>query len=152
MRLLLLIMIAIFPAKLAADTPGPGGWESACKKAYCAFRKTLAFVDSNDPFALVELLIDVDSGESSFVITTPIGISLAPGVRLITGGQDWTVPFKVCYQDGCRATLTIDGADLSLLLQNETLEIRYMNFGEKRPISASLPLDGLVTAISRGNR
>ena len=152
MRLKYLILLVLFPTLSMAQGNGGNNWESACESEFCAFRKTLAFVDTNDTFALVELLINVDSGESSFVVTTPLGINMTPGVRLITGGRDWTIPFRVCYQDGCRATLTIDGADLSKLLQNQTLEIRYLRFGEKRPVSATLPLDGLVTTISKGNR
>lgn len=151
MRLILLFLLVFSPLLSGARAAAGSQWESACESEFCAFRKTLAFVDSKDPFALVELLIDVESGESSFVVTTPLGINVTPGVRLITAGQDWTVPFRVCYADGCRATLTINGADLSLLLQNDTLEIRYLRFGEKRPVAASLPLDGLVTTISQGS-
>lgn len=150
MRLLTLVFALLAAAPAMTQETKRVGWESACESEYCAFRKTLAFVDTKDPFALVEILIDIESGESSFVITTPLGISLSPGVRLITEGRDWTVPFRVCYADGCRATLTINGEDLSYLLQNGALEIRYRPFGEKRPVAATLPLDGLVTTISNG--
>jgi len=113
------------------------------------FRKTLQFVGAKSAFALFEILIDVTTGEASIVLTTPLGVALQPGVRISVEGREWYAPLKVCYADGCRATVEISNQDLALLLQKQSMDLRYIPFGGDAPISANLPLSGLVAAISR---
>lgn len=126
-----------------------GNWLSDCEENFCVFRKTLSFSGATSAFALFEILIDISTGEASMVLTAPLGVALQPGVRIIVDGHEWLAPLKVCYTDGCRATIEIDNDDLALLLQKPSMDIRYIPFGSDDPISAVLPLNGLIAAISR---
>ncbi len=148
-RLSILLLAVFLSLPASAQQLTPGDWSSDCDDDYCVFRKTLIFAGENSPFALFEILIDVSNGEASFVLTAPLGVALQPGVRITVEGQEWFAPLKVCYADGCRATVEISNADLALMLQRQTMELRYIPFGSDNPISASLPLNGLVAAISR---
>lgn len=136
-------------APTQAEQVAPGNWESDCEDEYCVFRKTLNFSGADSAFALFEILIDVTSGEASIVLTAPLGVALQPGVRIIVDGREWFAPLKVCYTDGCRATVEISNDDLALLLQKQSMDIRYIPFGRENPVSATLPLNGLVAEISR---
>jgi len=149
-RLTLILLMSLFLwAPASAEEVSPGNWSSDCEEDYCVFRKTLTFSGQDNAFALFEILINVASGESSIVLTAPLGVALQPGVRIVVEGREWFAPLKVCYTDGCRATVEISNDDLALLLQRQTMDIRYIPFGRDNPISAILPLNGLVAAISR---
>lgn len=125
---------------------------SDCRENYCVFRKTVSFAGTQNTFALLEVLIDVESGSASIVLTAPLGVALEPGIRMIVEGREWFAPLKVCYTDGCRATVEISNDDFALLLQKQTIDIRYIPFGRNEPLSAILPLNGLVSAISSAKR
>lgn len=130
----------------------PGDWLTDCEENYCVYRKTLTVEASDATFALLEILIDTDSGQASIVMTVPLGVALEPGIRMIVEGREWATPLKVCYTDGCRATVEISTDDFGLLLQKKSIDIRYIPFSAENPISAILPLNGLVAAISRTQR
>jgi invasion protein IalB len=147
LSLLLLSLCLSTPAQ--AQKVSPGDWVSDCEEDYCVFRKTLQFVGEDSAFALFEILIDVTDGEASLVLTAPLGVALQPGVRVSVEGREWFAPLKVCYQDGCRATVEMNNDDLALLLQKQSMDIRYVPFGGDSPVAAVLPLSGLVAAISR---
>lgn len=149
-RLLPLLLFSfLLSAPLQAQEVSPGDWVSDCEDDYCVFRKTLQFVGSDSAFALFEILIDVTNGEASIVLTAPLGVALQPGVRITVDEHEWLAPLKVCYQDGCRASVEMSNDDLALLLQKQSMNLRYIPFGADAPIEATLPLSGLVAAISR---
>jgi len=150
LRLSIFLVLSLSIATpISAQQVSPGDWSSDCEEEFCVFRKTLNFVGEDNAFALFEILINVSNGEASIVLTAPLGVALQPGVRIIVEGQEWFAPLKVCYSDGCRATVEISNDDLALLLQRQSMDIRYIPFGSEAPISAMLPLNGLVAAISR---
>lgn len=149
-KLLQSLVVLLFLASPAAtEEVAPGNWVSDCEEDFCVFRKTLTFVNSDSAFALFEILINTTSGNASLVLTAPLGVALQPGIQVIVEEQEWLAPLKVCYGDGCRATIEISNDDLALLLQKKTMEIRYIPFGKQNPLSAILPLNGLIAAISR---
>ena len=146
----LILLLFVLPAR--AEDVAPGGWLSDCRENYCVFRKTLTFEQTENTFALLEILIDTDTGQASIVLTAPLGVALEPGIRMIVQGREWHAPLKVCYTDGCRASVEITSEDLALLLQKPQIDIRYIPFGREKPISAVLPLNGLLAAISRSRK
>lgn len=149
---LLFIACLFIASPASAEEIEPGGWLSDCRESYCVFRKTLSFAQTETTFALLEILIDVDTGAASIVLTAPLGVALEPGIRMIVEGREWFAPLKVCYTDGCRATVEISNDDFALLLQKPSIDIRYIPFGRDDPLSAELPLNGLVAAISQMKR
>lgn len=151
-RLLYLAIAGLFLSLSGPTIAQTDGWQSRCEGDYCAFRKTLIYADSGDPFALLEVLISTVDGTSAFVVTAPLGTELEPGIRLLTKGGDWRGRFKTCLPDGCRASVTLTADELTLLLENDAIEIRYFRFGEAQPVSARLPLNGLVASMSNGSK
>lgn len=147
--IILLALTFLLSTPVQSQQVSPGDWVSDCEEDFCVFRKTLQFVDTDSAFALIEILIDVTSGEASLVLTAPLGVALQPGVRITVDEREWFAPLKVCYQDGCRATVEMSNDDLALLLQKQSMDLRYIPFGGQSPLSATLPLSGLVAAISR---
>ncbi len=132
---------------MAADVK-VSAWTSDCEAPYCVFQKTIEYVDGT-AFAVLEVLIDVDTGDASIVTTAPLGVALEPGVMLRADAQEWRAPLKVCHGDGCRATIDLSSEDFALLLQQPQLELRYIPFGSEQPLAAAIKLDNLVTAISQ---
>lgn len=151
MRILTLLLALSLGLPAFGQNLTPGDWQSDCDQSYCAFRKNLS-LGGDATFAFLEILFNRVDGASTFVLTAPLGVSLEPGVRLDVAGKNWDLPLKVCYADGCRATLDISSEDLAILLQKPTMDIRYIPFGTDVPRSATLPLDGLVAAISRAQQ
>ncbi len=149
-RIFLALSLALLSAlPVTAQKVSPGDWVSDCTEDYCVFRKTLSFPGADNAFAHFEILINVDDGSASLVLTAPLGIALQAGVRVDVEEQSWTAPLKVCYSDGCRATIEITNEDLALLLSKPAMDIRYIAFGQENPVLATLPLNGLIAAISR---
>ena len=151
-RLIFFALILAFPmtgtfAQPKADTV----WASDCGDSFCVFRKPIAAPNSDGIFANIELLIDVADGTASVVITTPLGVALTPGVRVLVGETEWTAPLKVCQSDGCRASFTMNADDLAFLFQQSKMQLFYLPFGQTAPQSASFNLAGLVSAISKSN-
>lgn len=136
-------------AGAVAEQVSQARWASDCQTDYCVFRKPIDQADVEGTFALFEILIDTYSGEASLVLTVPLGIALQPGVQINVEDQKWQAPVKVCYGDGCRATVKISPDDLAFLLQKEALYLRYIPFGKENPVEATVSLSGLVAAISR---
>lgn len=135
---------------IIAGLPAPaqtGEWASDCADAFCVFQNSLD--TGQGVFAVVEILINVETGAASIVVTTPLGIALEPGVLITLEGHEWQAPLKVCEADGCRATVDLTADEFGLLLSRPGLELRYIVFGSERPDAATLELSGLVAAISR---
>lgn len=151
-RILVAIFMVLTAGLVRAEDIAPGGWQSDCDDQFCVFRKTLTLQTTKFTFALLEILIDVETGESTIVLTAPLGLALQPGIKLIVSEQEWIVPLKVCYADGCRGTVDISSEEFALLLQRPMIEIRYIPFGSEAPRSAELPLNGLISAISQASR
>ena len=123
-------------------------WISDCDAPYCLFQRTLEF-DDGSAFAVFEVLINIETGNASLVTTAPLGVAIEPGVKLSTGNATWQMDVKVCHSDGCRATAELNSTEFGDLLQQSQLDIRYVPFGGDQPVSASLPIDQLITAISQ---
>jgi len=139
------LMCSVAPA--TAQTLKTSPWESRCETPYCVFQKTLEFVDGT-AFAVVDVLIDIETGDASIIATAPLGVALEPGAMLSVGEQSWVLPFKVCQVDGCRATMELDSDAFTGLLEKTELRIRYTAFGADTPLEASMLVEKLVTAIS----
>ena len=151
-RLIILALTFAIPAIGAdAQTTADKGWDSDCGEEFCVFRKPILKTNPDGIFANIELLIDVADGSASVVITTPLGVALTPGVRVLVGETEWTAPLKVCQSDGCRASFTLSADDMAFLFGQSQMQLFYLPFGEIAPHSASLNLAGLVSAISKSN-
>lgn len=148
-QLSLVIAALLLAGAASASDLKSGPWTSACEEEYCVFQKALISTADDTAFAVLEVLINTETGDASIVMTVPLGVAVEPGVSLSASGSVWHAPVKVCHVDGCRATVDVDAAAFGLLLQQPQFDIRYIPFGDDQPRSATVKLEGLVTAISR---
>ena len=147
-RLLLVACLGL----LAGSAAFANGWQTACDDGLCVFRHDVPAPGGRGTSALFEILIDAETVDTSVVLTTPLGVALEPGVRLIAGNREWRAPIKVCHGDGCRATMTLDEDDLGYLMAEPEAVIEYYVFGSDAAAALRLPLTGLVSAITSQSR
>lgn len=143
----LLLSAALLGSALTASAT-TDDWSATCEDDLCLFRKTVSSPDGTGASALFEILIDTENGDASVVVTAPLGIAVEPGVRLITEGREWRANVRVCEAEGCRAIVKLNAEDLGIFLQRPDLEMQFYVFGNNDPTRLSLPVRGLVAAMT----
>jgi invasion protein IalB len=137
------MLCAVSPAS-AADA-----WEVTCKEGSCTLARVVVEAAASGRRVATVLLVPDATGRARLAVALPLGVALAPGVRLV--GQDVTtdLAFEVCYPDGCRAAADLDAAALAVIAALPSIELRAFPFGAERPLAMVIPLDGLAEALAR---
>ena len=138
-----LMLVSASPSSAQGGDP----WTVNCEDDACTISLALIAPDSNRRAATFLAVISAEEGGSRLAAAMPLGLAIEPGIRMIAGETVIDVPFQVCFPDGCRAVRDADAAMFDALAREETLDIRYFPFGEERPVSLKMPLDGLAGAL-----
>lgn len=133
-------LISVSSAALAED------WSVACTAQECAVSRTLADAEQNRRFATIALTTPKGGGASVLTVTTPLGVAIEPGVRLVMDDLAFGLPFKVCFPDGCAAARPLEPDELSALLTSASADLRFFAFGTGEQLSGAVSLDGLDAA------
>jgi invasion protein IalB len=96
---------------------------------------------------VIALLIEPEGNDTKLLrVTVPLGVALAPGVRIVIDEKEaMTAPYVVCLStNGCMADYKADAALIEKLKKGRTLAIQAVDKG--KPISFTLPLTGFAKA------
>jgi len=138
-----LVVVGMTAPAVAAET-----WTTTCgEDGRCTARVTVSDTESGRVFASVGVQVGKDGAEPGLIVFAPLGVAVKPGFRAVINGQDFLVPFEVCYPDGCRAVAVITPAELEVWLTAETASLQFFPFESDKAVAADLPLAGLREAL-----
>jgi invasion protein IalB len=137
-----------------AQQPQQGGepqlvysaWTKVCQKGPEATAKRVCFigrdgrVESGMPI-VAAVLIEPDGEPRKLLrVTLPLGMSLAPGTRVIVDdGQPMTAPYVICVPNGCVADYEASGELIAKMKSGQRIHVQGIN-GSGQPVSLQLPL------------
>ncbi|MFO7853865.1 MAG: invasion associated locus B family protein [Paracoccaceae bacterium] len=143
---LALSVVASAPA--AAQVGEPADWSRLCEDGRCIVSARLLPPLGGSRFATVAIAFDEGGGSPALNLSTPLGIAVPPGVRLVIDGETaLDAPVEVCLPDGCRAALTLSEEQAEALAAAETLEVRYFEASTGRQLAAELSTRGLARRL-----
>ena len=123
-------------------------WDVTCDATTARCTTQAAVVtDSGERIAILGVQINKDGSDAVLFVATQLGVALRPGVR-VTGDQfETSLPFDICLKDGCRASVTLDQANLVKILSIAKLDLQVFPFGADAAVSIAFPIDGLGVAL-----
>jgi len=147
------------PAPPQAATPAPNEpqlvfspWTKFCLKGQEAGAKQVCFtgkdgrVESGQPVVAAVLIEPEGEPKKVLRVTLPLGMSLAPGTRVIVdNGQPMTGPYVICFNNGCMADYEASGELIGKLKGGKGLVVQGIN-GSGQPISLVVPLTDFAKA------
>ena len=143
----LLVLTLISRSTAQESATGDQQWKSQCKETRCSLSVALVDSKTKKHFATLAFLFEKGKEEPAVVVTTPLGIALEPGVRVIVGDDSLDLKARVCFPDGCQASLVVDRPDFDRIAKMPSARIQFFPFSSATPIEASVPLTGLTAAV-----
>jgi invasion protein IalB len=127
-------------------------WTKFCLKGQEASAKQVCFtgkdgrVESGMP-VVAAVLIEPEAEQKKILrVTLPLGMSLAPGTRVIVdGGQPMTGPYVICFSNGCMADYEASGELIGKLKKGQGLVVQGIN-SSNQAISLTVPLGDFAKA------
>jgi invasion protein IalB len=127
-------------------------WTKFCLKGQEANAKQVCFtgkdgrVESGMPVVAAVLIEPEGEQRKILRVTLPLGMSLAPGTRVIVDqGQPMTGPYVICFNNGCMADYEASAELIGKLKKGQGLVIQGIN-GAGQAISLVLPLGDFAKA------
>jgi invasion protein IalB len=127
-------------------------WTKFCLKGQEANAKRVCFtgkdgrVESGMPVVAAVLIEPEGDPKKVLRVTLPLGMSLAPGTRVIVdNGQPMTGPYVICFANGCMADYEASGELIAKLKSGKGLVVQGIN-GSGQPISLVVPLSDFAKA------
>jgi len=127
-------------------------WTKFCIKGQEANAKQVCFtgkdgrVESGMPVVAAVLIEPENEPKKVLRVTLPLGMSLAPGTRVIVdNGQPMTGPYVICFNNGCMADYEASGELIGKLKGGHGLVVQGIN-GAGQPISLVVPLGDFAKA------
>jgi invasion protein IalB len=127
-------------------------WTKFCLKGQEANAKQVCFtgkdgrVESGMPVVAAVLIEPEGDAKKILRVTLPLGMSLAPGTRVIVDqGQPMTGPYVICFNNGCMADYEASSELIGKLKKGQGLVVQGIN-GAGQAISLVLPLNDFSKA------
>lgn len=89
-----------------------------------------------------------EDGNRILRIRAPLGVLLAPGIRLSAASIDVALPYNVCDTQGCYATLPIDTTTVRAFELAETGDLIFRMAGGEQPLTATMSFEGFSDALN----
>jgi len=124
-------------------------WETQCNKERCGVSISVDDAEKKQHLLTLSILRDRSGANPGMVLTTPLGVGLEPGARILVSGQEIKLPFKVCYPNGCQAFATLTPESLSTLRLAQELEVQFFIQTMDKPTAAKIDLAGLAEALDK---
>lgn len=132
---------------VSSDAEGAADWDVVCAgPESCTLSRTVINTESNERVAT--LAIEVAGDTQSLTVTTPLGVAVAPGVRMVMGDAVTDLPILVCLPTGCLSARALDDDELRRLAARDAVEFRFFGFRNERPFSVTMDLDGLHEVLT----
>ena len=100
------------------------------------------------PVFTFTLLINKDKSAPAAIAMLPLGVALAPGVKLVVGEAQTALAFKVCVPDGCQAYADLSPDEWAKITAAKTLQVRFFPLSSDKPVSSELDMTGLAEQLS----
>jgi invasion protein IalB len=127
-------------------------WTKFCLKGKEANAKQVCFtgkdgrVESGMPVVAAVLIEPEGEARKILRVTLPLGMSLAPGTRVIVDqGQPMTGPYVICFNNGCMADYEASNELINKMKKGKGLVVQGIN-GAGQAISLVLPLNDFAKA------
>jgi invasion protein IalB len=127
-------------------------WATDCKEQNCGVSITITETGSNKKMVVFTVMTQKQAASQSLLITTPLGVALDAGARVLFGTEELPLIFKVCLVDGCRAFADLNQAQLDAMTTAGMLEVRFFAQGQSAPFSIKFSSEGLSEAIAEARK
>lgn len=139
-----LLALAACPA-LAQDI-GPDDWGLKCEAQGCVVFRPVK-LDGGDQSLSLTYAVSSGGGPVRMAILTPLGTALEPGLQVSYGTVSATIRFVTCLPDGCAALVDMSPDDLSNMLVQPALAMKFQAVNRAEPYDVTVQLAGLDDAI-----
>lgn len=117
-------------------------WEVRCLQSAntCRMYQVVRGPETDKPIMRVVVGYPRQSDTAAMVFVLPLGIRLRPGVQVsIDGGEPLRVPFQICLDSGCRATLPVRTSLLNKFRNGLNAKVTFVGpRGQKVNLDVSL--------------
>jgi len=127
-------------------------WTKFCLKGQEADAKQVCFtgkdgrVESGMPVVAAVIIEPEGDPKKILRVTLPLGMSLAPGTRVIIDqGQPMTSPYVICFTNGCMADYEASNDLIQRMKKGQGLIVQGIN-GAGQPITLGMPLEDFAKA------
>ncbi len=129
-----------------------GDWGRRCEtlkddNELCLIFQRLRLKENNQTVLHVTFGYPPSGAGPVMVLTTPLGVSLIPGIELKvdSDGEPVRVPYTLCIADGCRASLTVSETLLAAMKRGEKLKVAFANV-QNKSLGLDVSLNGFAAA------
>ncbi len=142
------------PAAQSTESKDPAfkDWRLHCEtpkgadKQVCYLYETLAIKDRG-PVLNVAIGYAKNQKVPVAIFTTPLGISLPPGISLqVDEGEPVRFPVEICVNGGCKALLAVKDEILSTLKIGKEAKVTFHD-AARRPVTLPVSLQGFTAGF-----
>ncbi len=123
-------------------------WQSNCQNGACTLVRSVAEAGTGRTVATFIVALSKAQATARVGVALPLGTALDAGVRMKAGDKTLSVPFQVCFPDGCRATVEADEPTLAALTGADAVEVQFFPFSSDKPVAIDVPMNGLADAVT----
>ena len=151
---LLSVVAAAWPSRAAmpSATQETGVWRLKCgneKDVACQLVQYASLRLGEPPLFLVTITRDEKSGKRFGIVTTPLRVYLAPGIRIaVDRKRPFKAAFELCDERGCHAGFRFDGALASAFRKGERADVTVWTAKDKAVV-IPVSLEGFSTALQK---
>jgi invasion protein IalB len=127
-------------------------WNTNCEGDSCTLSLTVVEVASNRNVATFLAVVSKNADAINFGVALPLGTALTSGVRLVVNDITISIPFRVCFPDGCRALTELSKEESDTLLATDMVDMRFFPYSSGKPVSIKTPLENLTEAIEEARK
>jgi invasion protein IalB len=144
------IMAAFAAALLAAPlmAVAASAWTTDCKDNRCGVSVNVNDDAKKQRLLTFSVLLNKDGSDAGVLVVTPLGTALDAGLRLIAGGKETRLQFKVCYPDGCQAYAAMTADELAAFRAAPDVDVQFFVQGSDKPLSAKIDLAGFDAGVA----
>lgn len=128
-----------------------GAWTVRCANLEVGGKSCeMTFMAQGQAGPIAQVAIGQPAGEAKplLVVQTPLGSSLAHGVRVGSDTAAATLPFVTCLQIGCLAQGASSTAELTETFKGDATKLAFTEMGG-RVIELAVPTAGFLPALER---
>lgn len=143
---------AASPPAATPATQETGVWRTTCGEgadAPCQLVQYAALRLGEPPLFLMSVTRDAKTGKPFGIVTTPLRVYLAPGLRIaVDGKRPFKVLFELCDETGCHAGFRFDGAIAEAFRKGAKADVTVWTAKDKAVV-VPVALDGFSKAYEQ---
>ncbi len=143
-------LVSLLGASLPVLAQELDAWTTNCTSdgKNCTISRTVHGEDVNIRAATLLAVVNNENSEVTFGAIVPLGLSLQPGMQMRSGEVVISLPYDVCFPDGCRALKALSLDELEEVLQAEELDLRFFVRSDGTLVSVPVPMSGFPAALT----